>query len=206
MNMTCLDVEGVLLPEIWKELARATGLPALARTTRDEPDYGLLMAARIAVLKEAGIGHADIMAIAAGVEPLPGARAFLDRIRRKYQVSLVSDSFSEFLMPLASKLGWPPFYCHNLLRGTNGEVAGWRPRLPDQKPKCVRAFQSLGFLVFAAGDSFNDLGMLRAADGAAFIHAPESIAALIPDLPRCADHDALEAEIGHFFTAKAKAA
>src|SRR5690606_28617104 len=119
MNMVCLDVEGVLLPEIWQELARATGLLALARTTRDEPDYGRLMAGRIAVLKKAGAGHADIIAIAAKVEPLPGARAFLDRIRRMYQVALVSDSFSEFLMPLAPKLGWPALYCHNLLCGAS---------------------------------------------------------------------------------------
>ncbi|MDO5622904.1 MAG: bifunctional phosphoserine phosphatase/homoserine phosphotransferase ThrH [Paracoccus sp. (in: a-proteobacteria)] len=205
MKMVCLDVEGVLLPEIWQELARATGLVALARTTRDEPDYGKLMAGRIAALNKSGVGHADIMAIAANVEPLPGARAFLNRIRQSYQVALVSDSFAEFLMPLAPKLGWPSLYCHNLLCGDAGEVAGWRPRLPDQKPKCVRAFQSLGFRVFAAGDSFNDLGMLRSADGAAFIHAPDSIAALIPELPRCADHDALEAEIGQFFTRTAQA-
>lgn len=206
MKMVCLDVEGVLLPEIWQELARATGLAALARTTRDEPDYGKLMAGRIAVLKEARVGHAEIMAIAANVEPLPGARAFLDRIRRFYQVALISDSFVEFLMPLAPKLGWPSFYCHNLLCGAVGEVAGWRPRLRDQKPKCVRAFQSLGFRVFAAGDSFNDLDMLRAADGAAFVHAPDSIAALISELPRCADHNALDAEIDKFFARTAQAA
>jgi phosphoserine / homoserine phosphotransferase len=205
MNMVCLDVEGVLLPEIWQELARAAGLWSLAKTTRDEPDYGRLMDARIAALKEAGISHAHVLAIAADVEPLPGARAFLDWVRRTYQVALISDSFSEFLMPLAAKLGWPPIYCHNLLCGPAGEVAGWQPRLPDQKPKCVRAFQSLGFRVFAAGDSFNDLGMLRAADGAAFIHAPDAIAALIPELPRCADHRALEAEIGLFFSVNSQA-
>jgi phosphoserine/homoserine phosphotransferase len=193
--MACLDVEGVLLPEIWPAIADETGIAALRRTTRDEPDYDALMAMRIAALVEANVRFDDLVACAARIEPLPGASAFLAALRRRYQVALISDSYYEFLQPLGAKLGAPSIFCHRLLRGVDGSIQGWRPRLANQKPKCVRAFQTLGFEVFAAGDSFNDLAMLDAADHAAFVHAPDHVRILRPNLAACCDHRALADEI-----------
>jgi len=198
--MVCLDVEGVLFPEVWKVLSDETGIAALARTTRDEPNYNKLMADRIEALDAAEITFDELIAHAIRVEPLPGAVQFLANLRLHYQVALVSDSYYEFLQPLSAKLDAPAIYCHNLLRAQDGTVQGWKPRLINQKPKCVRAFQSLGFEVFAAGDSFNDLGMLDAADRAAFIHSPSHISALRPELPSCSDYKTLENYIHQEFS------
>lgn len=195
MRMVCLDVEGVLFPEIWQAIADETCIEALKRTTRDEPDYALLMAQRLAALKVANISYQALVSVAEKIEPLPGAREFLDRLRAKYQVALISDSYYEFLQPLSAKIGRPAIYCHRLFADSDGTVGGWKPRLHDQKPKCVRAFQALGFEVFAAGDSHNDLGMLAAADHAALVHAPAHICEMHPELTHCADYSALEHEI-----------
>ncbi|WP_282096175.1 bifunctional phosphoserine phosphatase/homoserine phosphotransferase ThrH [Epibacterium ulvae] len=195
MRMVCLDVEGVLFPEIWQAIAAETGIEVLKRTTRDEPDYKILMAERLAALKEADISYQTLISVAKTIEPLPGAAAFLDRLRAKYQVALISDSYYEFLQPLSAKIGRPAIYCHRLFADGDGTVGGWKPRLQDQKPKCVKAFQALGFEIFAAGDSHNDLGMLAAADHAALVHAPAHICDQHPELTHCADHTALEHEI-----------
>ena len=195
MRMICLDVEGVLLPEIWHEIANLTGIKMLSRTTREEPDYSVLMVTRLTALNSEGISFETLTSCAAGIDPLPGAVDFLKRMRQRYQVALISDSFYEFLQPVSPKLGFPAIYCHRLLRAPNGLVEGWRPRLSNQKPKCVRAFQNLGFEVFAAGDSFNDLGMLDTADHAALIHAPDHIRQQRPDLAACENYAELEDQI-----------
>lgn len=192
MKMVCLDVEGVLFPEVWQAIAAETGITSLELTTRDEPDYNKLMAGRITALNIEGIKFDDLIACATHVDPLPGAAEFLLRLRQRYQVSLVSVSYYEFLQPLGLKLTMPAIYCHNLIRAEDGTVQGWKPRLIDQKPKCVQAFQNLGFEIFAAGDSFNDIGMLDAANCSAFIHAPEHISALRPNIPACKDYKELE--------------
>lgn len=192
MRMVCLDVEGVLLPEIWKAISKQTGIAALARTTQDEPDYAVLMAGRLSALRDAKIGFDALISIAKGIDPLPGAVEFLSRLRRNYQVALISDSYYDFLQPLSFKLGSPAIYCHRLLRGVDGDVEGWQPRLVNQKPKCVQAFQGLGFEVFAAGDSFNDIGMLEVADHAAFINAPALISASLPHIAACDNYHTLE--------------
>lgn len=199
MIKICLDVEGVLIPEIWKAVANATRIEELSITTRDEPNYNALMQRRISILAKYGVRYEDICAVIDMLVPLQGAQEFLHSLRRRYQVALVSDSFYEFLSRFQDRLELPELYCHSLNVSAAGNILDWHPRVADQKPKCVRAFQALGFAVFAAGDSFNDLGMLGAADGAACIHAPEPIATLLPDLPRCANYDALDVEIRHFF-------
>ncbi|QKJ68285.1 bifunctional phosphoserine phosphatase/homoserine phosphotransferase ThrH (plasmid) [Deefgea piscis] len=181
MIFVCLDVEGVLLPEVWIEIAQATGVDELKLTTRDEPDFSLLMQHRIQTLRSRKIAYHDLKEIVCSVEPLSGAREFLDELRSSWPVALVSDSFYEFLGPLAPKLGLPSIFCHNLTVGDDGYLSGWKARLDDQKPKVVAAMQSLGFTVLAAGDSFNDLGMLEKADFGAFINAPEHIRQRFPN-------------------------
>lgn len=185
MMLICLDVEGVLLPELWIEIAEATGIDALRRTTRDEPDFDALMRHRVRVLNEKRVGYRDLTEIARRVEPLPGARHFLDDLRTSWPCTLVSDSFYEFLMPLAPKLGLPTIFCHHLTVDADGCLTGWRPRLENQKPKVVRSFQTLGFTVAAAGDSFNDLGMLEAADFSFFVNAPAHIRTRFPERLSC---------------------
>ncbi|HVK95127.1 MAG TPA: bifunctional phosphoserine phosphatase/homoserine phosphotransferase ThrH [Noviherbaspirillum sp.] len=191
MMFICLDVEGVLLPEIWIKVAEATGLDALYLTTRDEPDFDALMRHRILTLHKHGVSYSDLAEIASKIDPLPGAKDFLDVIRSSWPCALVSDSFYEFLMPLAPKLGFPTIFCHHLLRDSDDRLSGWRPRLNNQKPAVVKGLQALGFTVAAAGDSFNDLGMLEAADFGFFVNAPPHISQKFPERRSCNGLDEL---------------
>ncbi|WP_180970515.1 bifunctional phosphoserine phosphatase/homoserine phosphotransferase ThrH [Burkholderia sp. WAC0059] len=175
MNFICLDVEGVLLPEIWIRIASVTDIAGLSLTTRDEPDFNALMLRRCELLRQHDVSYTDILRIVREVEPLPGAVAFLSEVRRRWPCALISDSFYEFLLPLAPKLGLPTVFCHNLIIGDDGRLTGWRPRLVDQKPQVVRSLQALGFTVIAAGDSYNDLGMLRQAEHGFLVNAPPAI-------------------------------
>ncbi len=183
MHIVCLDLEGVLVPEIWIAFAERTGIAEFRRTTRDEPDYDRLMQFRLALLRQHGLKLADIQSVVAGLAPLPGARDFLDALRARYQVVILSDTFYEFADPLMHQLGRPTLFCHRLLVDSDGFVAGYRLRQPDQKRAAVNALKSLNFNVFAAGDSYNDTGMLAAADAGFFIHPPESIVAQFPQFP-----------------------
>jgi len=183
MQVVCLDLEGVLVPEIWIEFSRRTGIPEFSRTTRDEPDYDRLMRFRLGLLRAHGLKLADIQEAIGGMSPLPGAREFLDELRTRYQVIILSDTFYEFADPLMRKLGRPTLFCHRLRIDDDGFVADYRLRQPDQKRHAVNALRSLNFQVIAAGDSYNDTGMLAAADVGFFIHPPESIAAQFPQFP-----------------------
>ena len=176
MQVVCLDLEGVLVPEIWIEFSRRTGIPELSRTTRDEPDYDRLMGFRIELLAKHRLALADIQRVIESMGPLPGAREFLDDLRARYQVFILSDTFYEFADPLMRALGRPTLLCHRLDVDEAGFVRGWRLRMPEQKRAAVQALQSLNFRVIAAGDSYNDTGMLAAADAGFFIHPPEAIA------------------------------
>jgi phosphoserine/homoserine phosphotransferase len=183
MQVVCLDLEGVLVPEIWIEFSKRTGISEFSRTTRDEPDYDTLMRFRLGLLRTHGLKLADIQETIAGMSPLPGARDFLEELRAQYQVIILSDTFYEFADPLMRQLGRPTLFCHRLDIDADGFVAGYLLRQPDQKRQAVNALRSLNFQVIAAGDSFNDTGMLAAADAGFFIHPPESIAAQFPQFP-----------------------
>ncbi|HUN68828.1 MAG TPA: bifunctional phosphoserine phosphatase/homoserine phosphotransferase ThrH [Burkholderiales bacterium] len=196
MTLVCLDLEGVLVPEIWIEVSRRSGIAALARTTRDEPDYDKLMRGRLAILAEHGLKLADLQAIIAGMGPLPGAAEFLDRLRAAYQVVILSDTFYEFAAPLMAQLGQPTLFCHRLETDAGDFVRGYRLRMPDQKRAAVEAFRALNFRVVAAGDSFNDTSMLGAAHAGIFFRPPEAIAAQFPQFPVTHDYPALAAAIG----------
>ena len=163
MNIVCLDMEGVLVPEIWIAFAQASGIPELCRTTRDEPDYDKLMSWRLATLQEHGLGLQQIQAVIAGIDPLPGARAFLDELRRFTQVIILSDTFEQFAQPLMEKLNWPTLFCNTLEVAPDGSITGYRMRCPQSKLTTVRALQSMGYETIAAGDSFNDLAMIQAS-------------------------------------------
>lgn len=180
MQMICLDLEGVLVPEIWIEFSKRVNVPALARTTRDEPDYDKLMRFRIGLLEQHGLKLADIQEVIAGMGPMPGAREFLDDLRSRYQVLILSDTFYEFAQPLMRQLGWPTLLCHRLDVDARGFVVRHVLRQADQKRHAVNALKSLNFQVIAAGDSYNDTGMLSAAHAGFFIHPPESIVAQFP--------------------------
>ena len=180
MQMICLDLEGVLVPEIWIEVSKRTGIEALARTTRDEPDYDKLMCARIALLAQHRLTLADIQNVIDGMGPMDGARAFLDDLRSRYQVLILSDTFYEFAQPLMRQLGWPTLLCHKLEVDAAGFVRRHVLRLPDPKRHAVNAMRGLNFQVIAAGDSYNDTGMLEAAHAGFFIHAPAAITAQFP--------------------------
>ncbi|MFM7703765.1 MAG: bifunctional phosphoserine phosphatase/homoserine phosphotransferase ThrH [Rubrivivax sp.] len=195
MQVVCLDLEGVLVPEIWIAFAERTGIPELRRTTRDEPDYAKLMRFRIALLRERGLKLADIQAVITGMAPLPGAQPFLEGLRERYQVVILSDTFYEFADPLMRQLGRPTLLCHRLEVDEAGFVTGYRLRQADPKRHAVNAFKSLNFQVLAAGDSFNDTGMLAAADAGFFIHPPESIVAQFPQFPVHHDYASLRASI-----------
>jgi phosphoserine/homoserine phosphotransferase len=195
MHLVCLDMEGVLVPEIWIEFARRTGIAEFTRTTRDEPDYDKLMRYRLGLLERHGLKLADIQRVIDGMGPLPGAREFLDDLRARYQVVILSDTFYEFADPLMRQLGRPTLMCHRLDVDDAGFVRGYRLRQPDQKRAAVNAFKSLNFKVFAAGDSYNDTGMLAAADAGFFIHAPESIAAQFPQFAVTHDYAQLRAAL-----------
>ena len=162
MYITCLDMEGVLVPEIWIAFAEASGIPELKRTTRDEPDYNKLMNWRLGILKEHGLGLKEIQATIATIDPLPGAKEFLDELRSFSQVIILSDTFEQFAQPLMKKLGWPTLMCNTLEVAESGEITGFRMRCPQSKLTTVKALQSIGYDTIAAGDSFNDLGMIQA--------------------------------------------
>lgn len=183
MYLTCLDLEGVLVPEIWIAFAEATGIPELKRTTRDEPDYDKLMEFRLNVLREHGLGLEEIQATIAKIEPLPGAREFLDELRSFTQVIIISDTFTQFASPLMEKLGWPTIFCNELVMTPEGEIAGFRMRCEASKLTTVRALQSCGFDTIAAGDSFNDLGMIQASKAGFLFKSTEVIKAAHPELP-----------------------
>jgi phosphoserine/homoserine phosphotransferase len=183
MQMICLDLEGVLVPEIWIAVAERTGIAELRRTTRDEPDYDKLMRFRIGLLAQHGLKLADLQAVIAGMGPMPGAREFLDDLRSRYQVLILSDTFYEFAQPLMRQLGWPTLLCHRLETDAAGFVTAHKLRMPDQKRHAVNALRGLNFQVIAAGDSYNDTGMLGAAHAGFFIHPPESIVAQFPQFP-----------------------
>jgi phosphoserine/homoserine phosphotransferase len=191
MHIVCLDLEGVLVPEIWIAFAERTGIAEFRRTTRDEPDYDRLMRWRIGLLRRHGLKLADIQAVIAGMAPLPGAREFLDALRSRYQVVILSDTFYEFADPLMRQLGRPTLMCHRLAIDAEGYVADYRLRQAEQKKQAVLAFKGLNFRVIAAGDSYNDTAMLAAADAGFLIHPPPAIAAQFPQFPVCSDYAAL---------------
>ena len=195
MLVVCLDLEGVLVPEIWIAFAERTGIAAFRRTTRDEPDYDKLMRSRIALLEEHGLRLPDIQRVIGGMQPLPGARAFLDDLRARYQVLILSDTFYEFADPLMQQLGRPTLFCHRLVADADGRVVDYRLRQPDQKRQAVLALKGLNFTVIAAGDSYNDTAMLGAADAGFFIHPPESIVAQFPQFAVTRSFDELRAAL-----------
>ena len=183
MYVTCLDLEGVLVPEIWIAFAEETGIPELTRTTRDEPDYDKLMNYRLGILRRHGLGLEEIQQTIARIDPLPGAKEFLDELRATTQAIIVSDTFTQFAQPLMQKLGWPAIFCNELDVADDGSIAGFRMRCPESKLTTVRALQSCGFDTIAAGDSHNDLAMIRASKAGFLFRSPDSIKADNPDLP-----------------------
>ncbi len=182
MNIVCLDLEGVLVPEIWIAFAEATGISELKRTTRDEPDYDKLMAWRLDVLAEHGLGLKEIQQVIATIDPLPGAKEFLDALRAQTQVIIVSDTFTQFAQPLMAKLGWPTIFCNELEVAADGAITGFRMRCPESKLTTVRGLQSIGFDTIASGDSFNDLAMIRASKAGFLFRSTPAIVADNPDL------------------------
>ncbi len=194
MTVTCLDLEGVLVPEIWIAFADTVGIPELRRTTRDEPDYDKLMKYRLAILKEHGLGLKEIQATIAKIDPLPGAKEFLDELRSIGQVVILSDTFSQFATPLMKKLGWPTIFCNELIVGDNGEITGYKMRCPKSKLTTVRALQSCGFETIASGDSFNDLAMIEASKAGFLFRSTEKIIKEYPQYPAFTEYsDLLEA-------------
>ncbi len=183
MNIVCLDMEGVLVPEIWIAFAEASGIPELKRTTRDEPDYDKLMQYRLEILREHGLGLKEIQATIAKIDPLPGAREFLDALRRETQVVILSDTFTQFGMPLMEKLGYPTLFCNELTVGPDGSITGYKMRCEKSKYTTVRALQSAGFETIAAGDSHNDLGMIQASKAGFLFRSTAAIKAEHPELP-----------------------
>ncbi|MBO6014733.1 MAG: bifunctional phosphoserine phosphatase/homoserine phosphotransferase ThrH [Oscillospiraceae bacterium] len=183
MNIVCLDMEGVLVPEIWIAFSEASGIPELRRTTRDEPDYDKLMRWRIGILKEHGLGLKEIQETIAKIEPLDGAREFLDALREITQVIILSDTFDQFASPLMRKLGWPTIFCNTLEVAENGEITGFRMRCEHSKLTSVRALQSMGFETIASGDSYNDLDMIRASRAGFLFRSTEKIKADYPEIP-----------------------
>ncbi len=195
MYITCLDMEGVLTPEIWIAFAEASGIPELRRTTRDEPDYDKLMRWRISILKEHGLGLKEIQATIAKIDPLPGAREFLDELRSFGQAVILSDTFTQFAAPLMKKLGMPTIFCNTLEVAPDGEITGFRMRCPQSKLTTVKALQSIGFETIAAGDSFNDLGMIQASKAGFLFRSTEKIKADFPEIPAFEEFDELLAAI-----------
>lgn len=191
MNIVCLDLEGVLVPEIWIAFAKASGIPELTRTTRDEPDYDKLMKWRLAILKEHGLGLNEIREIIEKIQPLEGARAFLDELRSLTQVVIISDTFTQFGLPLMKKLGYPTLLCNELEVAENGEIVGFKMRIENSKYTTVRALQSVGYETIATGDSYNDLGMIRASKAGFLFRSTDKIKAENPDLPAFESYDEL---------------
>ncbi|MBP5655654.1 MAG: bifunctional phosphoserine phosphatase/homoserine phosphotransferase ThrH [Clostridiales bacterium] len=183
MDVVCLDMEGVVVPEIWIAFAEASGIPELKRTTRDEPDYDKLMRWRLGVLKEHGLGLPEIQKVISTIDPLDGAKEFLDELRKKCQVIILSDTFVEFAMPLMEKLGYPTLFCNSLEVAPSGEITGFKMRCENSKLTTVRCLQEMGFDTIAAGDSYNDLGMIRASRAGFLFRSTEQIKKDNPDLP-----------------------
>ncbi|MDO4490235.1 MAG: bifunctional phosphoserine phosphatase/homoserine phosphotransferase ThrH [Lachnospiraceae bacterium] len=195
MYITCLDLEGVLVPEIWIAFAEASGIPELKRTTRDEPDYDKLMNWRLGILKEHGLGLKEIQATIEKIDPLPGAKEFLDELRSITQVVIISDTFSEFAKPLMKKLGWPTIFCNSLEVAENGEITGYKMRCEKSKYTTVKALQSCGFETIASGDSFNDLGMIENSKAGFLFRSTEQIKKDYPQYPAYETFDELLAAI-----------
>lgn len=195
MIVACLDLEGVLVPEIWVNVAERTGIDALRRTTRDEPDYDVLMKQRLEILASHDLGLPDIQAVIGKMGPMPGARDFLDRLRARMQVVILSDTFYEFATPLMDQLGRPTLFCHSLGVDDTGRVVDYHLRLPDQKRRAVQAFHGLSFRVIAAGDSYNDTSMLSEADAGILFRPPDNVIEEFPQFPVTRDYDELWAAI-----------
>ena len=195
MYITCLDLEGVLVPEIWIAFSQASGIPELKRTTRDEPDYNKLMNWRLGILKEHGLGLKEIQDTIAKIEPMPGAKEFLDELRSISQVIIISDTFTQFAAPLMKKLGMPTIFCNTLEVQPNGEISGFKMRLPDSKLNTVKALQSIGFQTIASGDSYNDLGMIKASKAGFLFKSTDKIKADNPTIPAYETYDELKAAI-----------
>ncbi|MBO4747215.1 MAG: bifunctional phosphoserine phosphatase/homoserine phosphotransferase ThrH [Clostridiales bacterium] len=189
MDVVCLDMEGVLVPEIWIAFSKASGIPELSRTTRDEPDYDKLMRWRLGILKEHGLGLKEIQDVISTIDPLPGAKEFLDELRKDAQVIILSDTFTQFAMPLMAKLGYPTLFCNTLEVADDGEITGFKMRIENSKLTTVRKLQEMGFDTIAAGDSFNDLGMIRASRAGFLFRSTEQIKADNPDLPAFEEFD-----------------
>jgi phosphoserine/homoserine phosphotransferase len=195
LEIICLDLEGVLLPEIWINFSEATGIKELRLTTRDIPVYDDLMQGRLKILKERGLGLREIQAVIATMEPLEGARAFLDQLRERFQVLILSDTFYEFAAPLIRKLGSPTLFCHTLEVGDNGSIDAYRIRQADSKRQAVRAIKGLNFPVIAAGDSYNDTTMLAEADAGILFRAPQNVIAEFPQFPQTSTYGELMVQI-----------
>ncbi len=195
INIVCLDMEGVLVPEIWIAFSQASGIPELRRTTRDEPDYDKLMKWRLGILREHGLGLKDIQDTIRTIDPLPGAKAFLDHLRARTQVVVLSDTFTQFAMPLMEKLAWPTLLCNTLEVGPDGMIEGYRIRVAKSKLSTVKALQSVGFETIACGDSYNDLDMIRASKAGFLFRSTPQIIADNPDLRTFEEFDDLEAAI-----------
>lgn len=195
MYITCLDLEGVLVPEIWIAFAEASGIPELKRTTRDEPDYNKLMNWRLGILKEHNLGLKEIQETIAKIDPMPGAKEFLDELRSLSQVIIISDTFTQFAVPLMKKLGMPTIFCNTLEVQDNGEITGFKMRLPDSKLNTVKALQSIGFQTIASGDSYNDLGMIKASKAGFLFKSTDKIKADNPNLPAYETYEELMAAI-----------
>ena len=195
MFITCFDLEGVLVPEIWIAFAEATGIPELKRTTRDEPDYDKLMNYRLDILKEHGLGLKEIQKTIATIDPFPGAREFLDELREITQVLILSDTFIQFAGPLMKKLGWPTIFCNSLEVAEDGTITGYKMRVEKSKYTTVKALQSIGYDTIASGDSYNDLGMIKASKAGFLFRSPDSIKADNPDIPAFEEYADLLAAI-----------
>ncbi len=191
MNIVCLDLEGVLVPEIWVAFAEESGIPELKRTTRDEPDYDKLMKWRLSVLKEHGLGLKEIQAVIAKIDPMPGAKEFLDELRSVTQVMIVSDTFEQFAAPLMKKLGWPTILCNTLEVAEDGEITGFKMRCENTKLTTVKALQSMGYETIASGDSYNDLGMIGGSKAGFLFRSTEAIKADYPQYPAFEEYDDL---------------
>ncbi len=195
MKIVCLDLEGVLVPEIWIAFSERTGIPELRRTTRDEPDYDKLMRFRLDLLRRHRLGLPDIQKVIRELGPMPGAKEFLDTLRTRYQVLILSDTFYEFAMPLMAQLGMPTLFCHRLDTDANGFVVGYRLRMPDQKRASVRALKSIAFKVIAAGDSYNDTAMLGEAHAGILFRPPQNVIDEFPQFPVVRDYAGLAAAV-----------
>ncbi len=191
MEIVCLDLEGVLVPEIWIAFAEASGIPELKKTTRDEPDYAKLMNYRINILKEHGLGLKEIQDTIAKIDPMPGAKEFLDELRSLTQVIIISDTFTQFAKPLMKKLGYPTIFCNTLEVADNGEITGFKMRIENSKYTTVKALQSIGYDTIASGDSYNDLGMIKASKAGFLFKSTDKIKADNPDLPAFETYDEL---------------